>query len=174
MGLFNKGKLTDMEQEVLHQMLHSELLNNLICTLQDDPQYQWTRAGRHGTPSWRKVTVEPSGFIIEVPSAYEKKIDGAFISVNFEAAGYHQISEHYNSSGKTDITSSRMCFLYATAIQQRLQAFMGDCKFDAVRNNRKEKATDGLFDLVLNRAFDLGARAEFTYNVPMPPVNSLF
>lgn len=179
MGLFNitKNKISATEQAIVQKMANSELLDCLIDRLEDKPEANWMKAGQYGDSGWRKVTVKPGGFIIEVPGAYQKRDEDNFIAISFELSGYTQIVAHRNQYGKTDISRSRMCYLYATAIQMRLQAVIENCELSAINNDRdiNELSTDNmLFTLGDILIADKGVKAEFSYRVPVPTASSLF
>lgn len=179
MGLFNKTKnnISAAEQAIVQKMANSELLDWLIDIIESKPEANWMKAGQYGDRGWRKVTVKPNGFIIEVPGAYQKRDESNFIVINFELSGFTQIVAHRNQYGKTDISRSRMCYLYATAIQMRLRAVIEGCEFGVINNDRdlNELDTDNmLFALGDLLIADRGAKAEFSYRVPVPTASSLF
>ncbi len=171
MGLFDvfKGaKMDTAEQNVLQKMVQSELLDWVADAIVSNPEARWMSIGDRGDRGWRKVWVIPSGFCIEVPGAYEKKDEANYVAINFERAGYAQL----DSAG--GISRSRMCYLYATALQRRMSAVMPNCKFGTVSNNRDwNQVGEGVIGTI-DMLMDAGARAEFTYDVPVPAVSKLF
>ena len=177
MGLFNKAKNPDVEQAIIQKMANSELLDWLIDALEHKPEGAWMKVGQYGDSGWRKVIVKPSGFIIEVPGAYQRRDENNYVAINFESAGYTQITAHNNQYGKTDISRSRMCYLYAVAIQTRLRAVIGNCEFGKINNDRDLNELDSdnmLFALGDLLIADRGCKAEFIYRVPVPTASSLF
>ena len=175
MGLFNKGKTKDVEQEVLQRIMHSEFLDILIDLLVSKPEAEWMRTGSFGDSGRRRVIVEPYGFIIEKYGAHERKDTANYIHINFVKSGYSQIEAHTDERDKTDISRPRMCYLYATAIQKRMEVAIPNCGFSKVSSGRD---MDKLSDDGVLMAFDLlmgvGVKAEFEYYVPVPKSNSLF
>ncbi len=170
MGLFNKSKMNTEEQEVLQNMMHSELIDNLIYALENEPKYQWAIAGQHGGVHRRNVFVESGWFNIEVPGAYDKGDENHCIAINFKKSGYDRLDS------RKGISCSRMCYLYATALQMRMKEILPNCEFSTVRNNRNSNqlSDESFFRAVEVLVFDQGARAEFTYTVPMPISRKLF
>lgn len=180
MGLFDKRKTKSIEQEVLQNMQNSALLNNLIADLINrfnSPEARWMISGEHGQTTRRTVTVKPGGFIIEIPDAYDARDKSSYIAINFSESGYVPLTAHYNKHGGIDISLSRMCYLYATALQNRLKAVMEDCEFCSISNMRDLSTIDtsgylsSLADLLLS---DNGKQAYFDYYVPVPTYSSLF
>lgn len=170
-----KAKNSDVEQEIIQKMAYSELLDWLIDALENKQESEWMKVGQYGDSGWRKVIVKPSGFIIEVPGAYQHRDENNFVAINFESAGYTQITAHSNKDGKTNISRSRMCYLYAAAIQMRLQAAMCNCEFGKINNDRDlNELDDDNVLFALDLLADRGCKAEFSYRVPVPTASSLF
>ena len=176
MGLFSKKEITPTEPIVLQAMQNSPLIDYVIDKVRNMPEAQWIRFGKHGDSGWRKVIVYPSGFIIEVPGAYRRRDEDSFVSFNFVDCGYQALNEHKNQYGKVDITRSRMCYLYATALQNRLRTIMENCEFGAVsiERNTDNFADDNFLFLLELSLTDHGKYAEFSYRVPVASGSKLF
>lgn len=180
MGLFSKQNIGAIEQDVLEKMQNSELLDVLIDDLISrfiSSEARWMVSGEHGQTIVRTVTVRPSGFIIEIPGAYDARNKSSYIAINFAESGYVPLTAHYNKHGGIDISLSRMCYLYAIALQNRLKAVMKDCEFYSV-SNRRDLST---FDTSSYLSFfgnllltDDGKQAYFDYTVPVPTYGNLF
>lgn len=173
----NKAKKSAVEQAIIQKMAYSALLDRLIYALENTPEAEWIKVGQYGDNGWRKVIVKPSGVIIEVPGAYQRRDENKFVAVNFEAGGYTQITEHRDQNGKTDVSRSRMCYLYAAAIQMRLQTVLSNCEFSKINNDRDLNELDDdnmLFTIGSVLIADRGCKAEFSYRVPVPTASSLF
>lgn len=175
MGLFNKAKKPEVEEEIIRKIALSPLLDWLIDALENNPDGAWMKAGQYGDKGRRTVIVKPSGFIIEVPGAYQRRDENNYVAVNFESAGYTQITAHDDQYGKTHISRSRMCYLYAAAIQMRLQAVIDNGEFGKIYNDRdfSELDSDNVL-FMLDLLADKGCKAEFDYYVPVPTASSLF
>lgn len=175
MGLFSKTKESAVEQEVLEGMVTSELLNYLINQLCYHPDAAWMKSAQWGDNGWRTVTVKPSGFIIEIPGAYERRDLDHFVAFNFESSGYNSLQAHYNNRGKKDISRSRMCYLYATALHRRLSAALPHCEFYRVNNDRDmSQLSDDNLLFALDLMMDAGSQATFDYRVPVPATKNLY
>lgn len=175
MGLFNKGELKDVEQAVLQKIMHSEFLDILIDLLVTKPEAKLMRTGTYGDGGLRRVIVEPYGLIIEKYGAYQRHDANNYIHINFVKSGYSQIEAHTNARGKTDISRQRMCYLYATAIQKRMEMALPNCTFENVTSGRDmDKLGDDGVILALGLVMGVGVKAEFEYYVPVPKSSSLF
>lgn len=175
MGLFNKGEIKDVEQEVLQKIMHSEFLDILIDLLVNKPEAEWMRIGIYGDHGLRRVIVEPHGLIIEKYGAYQNHDKNNYIHINFVKSGYSQIEAHTNSRGKTDISRPRMCYLYATAIQKRMETALANCTFRKVKSGRDtDKLSDNGVLIAFELLMDVGVKAEFEYCVPVPKSSNLF
>lgn len=174
MGLFKKAN-PELEQTVLQNMMDSELLNMLVNTITSNPDATWMTAGQCGDSGWRKVIVKPTGFIIEIPGAYQRGDESSCAAINFESAGYTRLDAYCDQKGKPIISRSRMCYLYATAIQRKLVQVLGNCQFGEVKNNRDmNQLSDNNLFFAIDLMMDVGASAEFMYRVPVPTASSLF
>lgn len=176
MGLFSKKEITPSEQTVLQAMQNSPLIDYVIDKVRTMPEAQWIRFGRHGDCGWRNVIVYPSGFIIEVPGAYRERDEDSYVSFNFVDCGYEALDAHYNQQRKVDISRSRMCYLYATAIQNRLRTVMENCEFGTVSIDRNTDsfADDNFLFLLELSLTDHGKHAKFSYRVPVASGSKLF
>lgn len=175
MRLFTKQDSEALEQEVLQKMRTSKLLDDLLYTIGSNPEFHWVMSGKHRDSGWRNVIVEPSWIIIEKPGAYEKCDKSSCIAINFEDSGFKSLDEHRNEKGKVDIPLSRMCYLYAVALQNRLQAAFKDCEFRPVSIDRNVSALSNdniLFCIGL--LTDTGKYAKFSYRVPVEEGSNLF
>ena len=121
MGLFAKKKNEAIEPEILQKIQDSTILNYLVDEILNEPENAWMRNGRPGESSSRYVEVYPSGFIIQKPGAFEERDWDNCIVFNFNDVGFSKIEAHRNERGKVDIGLHRMCYLYATAIQNRFR-----------------------------------------------------
>ena len=116
-----------------------------------------------------------SGFIIEMPRAYERRDESSYVAINFENNGFKSLDEHRNEKGSVDITLPRMCYLYAIAIQNRLQEILQDCEFSRVSMDRNLDALgDNDFLFCIGLLTNIGKYAKFSYRVPVPETSSLF
>lgn len=170
MGLFDGASKKDTEQQVLQRMMESSLVEYITDQIRNNPNAKWMLKGKHRDKGWRRVTVLPGGFIIEVPGAYAKRDKDNFVAYNFEDLGFAPITEHRNSRGKADISLSRMCYLYALALQEKMKPVMPNCKFQKVSNNRdmsKVSTENLLFALGDMLILNAGVRAEFYYQAPI-------
>ena len=177
MGLFAKKKNEAIEAEVLQKIQDSDLLNVLVYMVLHEPEFDWMKNGKPGKSSRRRVEVRPSGVIIEKPGAYEKRDWDNCFTFNFNDNGYSEIDAHMNERGKVDIGLHRMCYLYATAIQNRLRSALTDCVFDgkvSTDRNINELPGDGLLFFVGLALTDTGKYASFFYEVPVPKAKALF
>ncbi len=169
MALFNKTITKPAELAVLDKMIHSELLDVMIYALKNDPQYAWVLNANPGENCERHVAVEQYWFLIEVPGADAAGDSAHSVKISFAKSGYEPLGK------KPGISCSRMCFLYATAIQKRLEEILFDSKFSSVSNNRnREELGEETFLVALGTLLDEGARAEFTYRLPKPKSIRLF
>jgi len=167
MGLFNKEKKREAEQAVLQKMMKSELVDVLVSLVVENPDYEWMRKGKHGDSGRRNVTIEPCGLVIEIPGSHQRTPKNCFV-INFEELGYERLDRQ---SGQ-GLSESKMCFLYASALNERLAAELKECKFGSVYNDRDQNKLGD--DLVFALLLDLGARAKFSYYVPVPAKSTLF
>ena len=169
MGLFNREKKREAEQAVLQKMMKSALLDRLVPLIVNAPDFEWMRCGKNGDSGCRDVTVVPTGLIIEIPGAYKRQIEDQYFAINFEKLGYEGLS----GQGLSD---SKMCFLYASALRERLAAELKNCNFYSVCNDRDLDQLDGesTFFYAMDLLLDRGARAKFSYQVPVPTKNTLF
>lgn len=171
MALFNKSKLNPKEENVLKKMLHSDLVNWLVDDILYNPNNEWARTGSPGEFwGYRRVTVYPHWYLVEIPNAYKQGDENHCIAINFQKSGYSPL---YSQDG---ISEARMCYLYATAIQMRLKAEMPDYKFEPVKNERDldRLGADGDAMLLLGLMLGQGIMASFIYYVPIPKTSSLF
>lgn len=175
MGLLNKQNNEAIEREVLQKMCTSELLGDLIYTISQKNNLNWIMNGKHGDSGWRNVIVEPSSIIIEKPGAYEKRDKSGCVMFSFEDAGFNSLDEHRNEKGKVDITLPRMCYLYAVALQNRMQAAFKDCEFGQVSIERDlNSLSDDNILFCIGLMTNIGKYAKFSYRVPVPKSSGLF
>ncbi len=169
MGLFDSAKKKEIEQTILEKMIHSELINDVIYAIEHRPEYQWVNPAQNGDYDRRVVSVQPYWFLIEIQGAYEKGDEAHCMAVNFQKSGYSSLS------AQSGISRSRMCYLFATALQKRLQSIMPNCDFTSVSNNRDydQLGDDGII-VALGLLLDQGARATFSYHAPLPQSTRLF
>ncbi len=177
MGLFNKSKTKEVEETVLQKMMNSQLLDDFIWALENKPEYEWIKIGSRGERGYRVVMVEPQGFIIKQYDPYEiNNNNNVHIAIGFEESGYSKIESYYHAASKVDISCSRMCLLYAKALQNRMTAVMKDCSFSEARNSRNmdKIGTGNGISIAVGSLLDIGARAIFDYHVPVPSSSDLF
>lgn len=175
MGLFNEIRSKE-EQEVFQKMMNSELLDHLIYYITQQPEAEWARVGGHGDFGTRNVIVEPGRIIVEKSGAYEQRDTNNFIEIGFFAEGYNEIEPHYTIFGIPDISLPRMCYLFATVLQKKLENVMKDCEFYPVHKDRDYDRLDSGNDILnaVGLLLGVGARAVFSYRVPVPKVKNLF
>lgn len=174
MGQFNEIRSKE-EQEVFQRMMSSELLDYLIIFITQDPESEWARIGEYGDLGRRDVIVEPGGIIIEKFGASEERDKNNTMFIDFFEAGYTQIEPHYITFGIPDISLTRMCFLFAMALQKKLEAVMGDCEFYPVHKDRDpDRLSKNEYLRLAGLLLGARARAVFSYRVPVPPIRNLF
>lgn len=112
----------------------------------------------------RKVTIEPDGVEIKWYTSREEPYTGSdgqthykktediygHIEYSYTKSGYLPLHNHLNEKGKEDVSVGKVCYLWASVVQEALQEKMPQCQF----NDRIKQ--DGLYD------------ASFTYQVPRP------
>lgn len=179
MGLFkkNKNKIEGIELQVLQSMQDSPLINVMVDIFTTDSECEWMRACKHSHQNQRRdVIVVPEGICVEIPGARERKDKSGYAIFHFNELGFDELTAHYNQQGKIDIETPRMCYLYATAIRNRLSAVLPDFKFSAVSQERDTDIgnMDAFLYMINLLLTDSGKYAKFHYEVPAFKGSNLF
>lgn len=147
MGLFDgKAKQESAENEVLQKLSSVPLLDLLIENVlgAEEP---WLQMGQSYYDSCcRTVTVEPDGFEIKWSSYHEEPYIGndgnrhtqsvedvhGRIGYSYTKSGYLPLHSYSYDSGKKEISTQRVCYLWASIIRERMAAKMPNCEFSDV------------------------------------------
>lgn len=145
MGLFDgKAKQESAENEVLQKLSACPLLDLLIENVLGDEEEPWLQMGQNYYDSCcRTVTVEPDGFEIKWSSYHEEPYIGndgnrhtqrvedvhGRVGYSYTKSGYLPLHSYSYDSGKKEISTERVCYLWASIIRERMAAKMPNCVF---------------------------------------------
>lgn len=151
MGLFDgNAKRESAENEVLQKLSSVPLLDLLIDNVLGAEDEPWLQMGQSYYDSCcRIVTVEPDGFEIKWSSYHEEPYIGndgnrhtqrvedvhGRIGYSYTKSGYLPLHSYSYDNGKKEISSQRVCCLWASIVRERMAAKMPNCKFDGVTDN---------------------------------------
>lgn len=151
MGLFDgKAKQESAENEVLQKLSACPLLDRLIENVLKDEERPWVQMGQSYYDSClRTVKVEPDGFEIEWNSYHSEPDTGSNgqrheqsvedvhdrISYSYTKSGYLPLHSYSYDNGKKEISTQRVCCLWASIVRERMAAKMPDCKFGNVTDS---------------------------------------
>ncbi len=120
----------------------------------------------------RTVMVMPEGVVLDRKCGFREKNEENYISIPFKAIGYKDLDAKYSDSGKVEISGSRVCMLFALAIQEEMKNKMPNYRFTDVQIERELAST--ALGMAFDLLFDGNARAEFRYFVPQRELKDLF
>lgn len=97
----------------------------------------------------RTVTVEPDGFEIKWSSFHEEPYVGSDgqrhtqrvedvhgrVGYSYTKSGYLPLHSYSYDNGKKEISTQRVCCLWASIVRERMVAKMPNCKFSGVNDN---------------------------------------
>lgn len=153
MGLFDgKAKQQSAENEVMQKLSQVPLLEILIQNILEEEDEPWIQRGQNYYDSCqRTVTVEPDVFEIKLSSYHDEPYVGndgqrhiqhvedvhGRVAYSYTKSGYLPLHSYSYNDGKKEISTKRICYLWASIVHERMSAKMPDCKF----NNVNEDAT---------------------------------
>ena len=151
MGLFDgKAKQESAENEVLQKLSACPLLDLLIENVLSDEEEPWLQMGQSYYDSCRRtVKVEPDGFEIKWSSYHSEPYIGSDgqrheqnvedvhgrIGYSYTKSGYLPLHSYSYDNGKKEISTQRVCCLWASIVRERMAAKMPNCKFGGVTEN---------------------------------------
>lgn len=167
MGLFDgKERRESAEREVLQKLSQVPLLNNLIDNILNADDEPWLQMQQNYYDNCKRiVTVEPDSFEIKWNSYHEEPVIGADgqrhtqrvedihgrIAYRYTLSGYVPLHSYRYENGAKEVSTERICYLFASIIHDRLKEKMPKCIFSEVDN-----------------------KAVFTYSVPSLPFKDWF
>lgn len=151
MGLFDgKAKQESAENEVLQKLSACPLLDLLIKNVLGDEDEPWLQMGQSYYDSChRTVKVEPDVFEIKWSSyhnepyigsdgqRHEQRVEDVHgrIGYSYTKSGYLPLHSYSYDNGKKEISTQRVCCLWASIVRERMAAKMPNCKFGGVTDN---------------------------------------
>lgn len=151
MGLFDgKAKQASAENEVLQKLSVCPLLDLLIENLLKNEDEPWLRVGQNYYDNcYRTVKVEPDGFEIKWSSyhsepyigqdgqRYEQSVEEVHgsIAYSYTDSGYLPLHSYSYDNGKKEISTQRVCYLWASIVRERMAAKMPRCRFGEVTDD---------------------------------------
>ena len=150
-----KEKQANVENEILQKMSRLPILDDLINQLLGEDLEEWMNMGQSYYDSCKRIVrIDPDCFRLKWSKFYQERVqigvydDGrhktemqqkeeiiAEKCYGFTRSGYLPLHAHYNEKGKEDVSTGRICYLWASVIRERLAAKMTDCKFGTVEQN---------------------------------------
>lgn len=151
MGLFDgKAKQESAENEVLQKLSSCPLLDLLIENVLRNEEEPWLQMGQSYYDSCRRtVKVEPDGFEIKWSSYHNEPYIGSDgqrheqsvedvhgrVGYSYTKSGYLPLHSYSYDNGKKEISTQRVCCLWASIVRERMAAKMPNCKFGGVTDN---------------------------------------
>ena len=143
-----KAKQESAENEVMQKLSQVHLLDLLIRQiLEGEEEEAWLRTAQSYYDSrYRKVSIAPDGFEIKWSSFREETYMGndgrphtnsvedvhGRVGYSYTKSGYLPLHEYKYDNGKKEISTQRVCYLWACIIRERMAAKMTDCQFGEV------------------------------------------
>lgn len=151
MGLFDgKAKQEAAENEVLQKLSAVPILDLLIENLLHAEDNPWLQMGQSYYDSCHRiVTVEPDSFEIKWSSCHEEPYIGndgqrhtktvedvhGRICYGYTNSGYRPLHGYSYDGGKKEVSTERVCYLWASVVRDRMMAVMPNCKFGSVADD---------------------------------------
>lgn len=142
MGIFITPAHREAVENLVKQAL-SELciVDDIISTVVNNENDWVTHCQSYYDNRKREIKIEADLFQISWNQHHyendEKIVDAdEVINYSFTSSGYTPIHNHVNEKGKEDLSVSRVIYLLASVIHERLQKEMPDCTFDSIWDER--------------------------------------
>lgn len=144
MAFFSGGaKREEVENEILRAMSRLDILTSLVENIAGEAagENPWLIACQ-GYYDGCVRTVTIAADLCEVKWSdvrYEKDAQGkehrtedvnGRIAYSYTKSGYIPLHSHYNERGREDVSVNRVIFLWASLLQERLQAKLTNCQFE--------------------------------------------
>ena len=150
MGLFDgKAKKESAEKEALQKLSQVPLLDMLIENILSKEEPWILQCQSYYDNCQRVVTIEPDGFEIKWSGTHSeeyigddgqlhyKKIEDMYghIGYSYTKSGYLPLHSYKYDNGSKELSTVRVCYLWASIIRERMMAEMPQCKFGEVNES---------------------------------------
>ena len=151
MGLFDgKAKQDAAENEIMYRLSQVPLLDLLIANIFEGDVEPWIQMGQdYYDNCQRLVRIEPDGFEIIWSSVRDEIVVGndgqrrvqrveevkGSVGYSYTKSGYMPLHGFAYDNGKKEISTQRVCCLWAAVVRERMAARLPNCWFSGVSEN---------------------------------------